>query len=179
MDDRPAGAGNGGLGVTVRGARRDDAAALWEVFTCPGVVRGTLQLPFQSPEAVERRLAESPPGVYRLVAEVGGRAVGLLSLHVGRGRTAHSARLGLMVHDAFQGRGVGTALLAAAVELAERWLGLHRLELEVYPDNAPALRLYRRFGFEVEGTKRRFALRDGAWTDALAMARVAPLPGSR
>jgi hypothetical protein len=41
--------------VTVRGARRDDAQALWEVFTCPGVIRGTMQLPFQSPDEVERR----------------------------------------------------------------------------------------------------------------------------
>ena len=138
-----------------------------------------MQLPFQSLDEVERRLAEPAPDAYRLVAEVEGRVVGLLTLHVKRGRAAHSAGIGMMVHDAFQGRGVGTALLTAAVDLAERWLGLHRLELEVYPDNEPALRLYRRFGFEVEGTKRRYALRDGAWMDALAMARLAPLSGSR
>jgi putative acetyltransferase len=125
---------------------------------------------------VERRLTESAPGTYRLVAAAEGKAIGMLVLHVGRGRAAHSARLGMMVHDAHQGHGVGTALLAAAVDPAERWLGLHRLELEVYPDNEPALRLYRRFGFEVEGTKRRYALRDGEWADALCMARLSPIP---
>jgi putative acetyltransferase len=179
VGDGAAGGERGGPDVTVRGARREDAAALWAVYACPGVIRGTMQLPFQSPDAVAQRLSEPVPGLTRLVAEVGGRPVGLLVLHVGQGRSAHSARLGLVVHDDFQGRGVGTALLTAAVELAERWLGLHRLELEVFPDNEPALRLYRRFGFEVEGTKRRYALRDGEWMDALAMARLAPLPGSR
>jgi putative acetyltransferase len=167
------------LAVTVRGAKRNDALALWEVYTCPGVVRGTLQLPYQSPDELERRLGEALPGTYRLVAEVDGRVVGSLGLHVGRGRQAHVAHLGMMVHDAYQGRGAGTALLAAAVELAERWLGVHRMELEVYPDNAPALGLYRKFGFEVEGTKRRYALRDGEWVDALVMARLSPLPSSR
>src|SRR5262245_48310850 len=136
-----------------------------------------MRLPYTSLDEVERQFAEPPPQMRRLVAEVDGRVVGLLGLEVGRGRRAHSAALGMMVHDDFQGRGVGTALLAAAVELAERWLGLHRIELEVYPDNAAALRLYGKFGFEEEGRFRRFALRDGQWTDAIGMARLAPIGG--
>src|SRR3989442_469543 len=107
-------------GVVVRGATRADARALWEVFNCPGVIRGTLQLPYQSLDEVERRFADAQLGVYRLVAEVDGEVVGALGLHVNRGRRAHSAGLGMMVHDAHQGRGVGTALLAAAIELAEK-----------------------------------------------------------
>ena len=67
---------------------------------------------------------------------------------------------------------MGTALLAAAIDLADHWLGLRRLELHVYPDNAAGIRLYEKFGFAVEGTARDFALRDGAFVDALAMARL-------
>jgi putative acetyltransferase len=163
-------------GIAVRGATREDARALWEIHTCRGVVGVTLQLPYQSPEEWERRLAEPRPNTYQLVAEVEGWVVGGLGLSVGRGRRAHVAGIGMGVHDAYQGRGVGTALMVAAIELAERWLGVHRLELEVFTDNEPALRLYRRFGFVVEGTRRRFALRDGEWVDAHAMARLAPLP---
>jgi putative acetyltransferase len=169
--------GTAASGVRVRGSTREDARALWEIYSCPGVIRGTLQLPYQSFDEIERRLADTPPTSRRLVAEVDGRVVGVLGLDVGRGRRAHAAALGMMVHDDFQGRGVGTALMAAAVELAERWLGLHRLELEVYPDNAAALRLYRKFGFEEEGRKRRYALRDGEWLDVVCMARLAPAPG--
>jgi putative acetyltransferase len=156
--------------------RRDDAAALFDVYSCPGVIAGTLQMPFRSPEDLAQRLTEAPPNVHRLVAEVDGRAVGSLTLDTGRWRTAHLGRLGMMVHDAYQGRGIGTALLAAAIELADRWLGLERLELEVYTDNAPALRLYRKFGFEIEGTKRRYALRDGVFVDAHVMARLRRVP---
>jgi putative acetyltransferase len=163
--------------VLVRSATREDAHALWDIVSCPGVVRGTLQLPYQSPEEWLKRLTEPRPNTYQLVAETAGRVVGSLSLTVNRGRRAHAAGIGMAVHDDFQGKGVGTALLAAAIELAERWLGVHRIELDVYTDNEPALRLYRRFGFVVEGTLRRFALRDGQWVDAHLMARLAPLPG--
>jgi putative acetyltransferase len=138
------------------------------------VVHGTLQLPYPSPGLWEQRLAEPPPDFYHLVAEVEGRVVGSLGLRMGRGRKAHVASLGMSVHEHFQGRGVGAALLAAALELAERWLGARRVELEVFTDNEAALRLYRRFGFEIEGTKRRYALRDGAWVDAHLMARLTP-----
>jgi putative acetyltransferase len=76
------------------------------------------------------------------------------------------------VRDDWQGRGVGTALMGAALELADGWLGLTRVELVVYADNAAGVALYEKFGFEVEGTHRRYALRDGGYVDAYAMARL-------
>ena len=47
-----------------------------------------------------------------------------------------------------------------------------RLELEVYADNEPAIRLYERFGFEREGVLRQYAYRNGQLADALYMARL-------
>jgi L-phenylalanine/L-methionine N-acetyltransferase len=44
--------------------------------------------------------------------------------------------------------------------------------LEVYTDNEPAVRLYKKFGFSVEGTLRRYAFRDGRFVDAYMMARL-------
>ena len=76
------------------------------------------------------------------------------------------------VHDGFVRRGIGTALLRELVDAADNWLGLVRLELQVFADNEPAIALYRRLGFEVEGTLRAFALRNGRLTDALSMARL-------
>ena len=49
-----------------------------------------------------------------------------------------------------------------------------RLELEVYVDNEPAIRLYERFGFVREGTMRQYAFRDGVYVDAYLMARLRP-----
>jgi putative acetyltransferase len=56
------------------------------------------------------------------------------------------------VHDDFNGRGIGSALLAELIEAADEWLAIKRLELTVFTDNAPAIRLYEKFGFEMEGT---------------------------
>jgi putative acetyltransferase len=80
----------------------------------------------------------------------------------------------MSVRDDWHHRGVGTALLTAAIDLADNWIGYARLELTVYTDNATALALYRRFGFEIEGTARAYAMRNGTLVDAYMMARLAP-----
>jgi len=83
--------------------------------------------------------------------------------------SAHVADLGLMVsHDA-RGRGVGTALLRAAVEWA-RDAGVRKLELHVFPWNEPAIRLYEKFGFEREGYRKGHYTRGGEDVDAILMA---------
>jgi RimJ/RimL family protein N-acetyltransferase len=58
--------------------------------------------------------------------------------------------IGMMVAADRRGRGVGTALVAAAIEWA-RARGLHKLTLSVFPHNAAAIALYRKFGFVEEG----------------------------
>jgi len=62
--------------------------------------------------------------------------------------------------------------MGACLDLADNWLSLTRLDLRVYVDNAPAIALYEKFGFEIEGTHRRFALRNGEYVDAHVMARL-------
>lgn len=62
--------------------------------------------------------------------------------------------------------------MQAAVDMADRWLNLVRLELEVYTDNAPAIRLYEKLGFVKEGVHKQYAFRDGVFVDAYAMARL-------
>jgi putative acetyltransferase len=62
--------------------------------------------------------------------------------------------------------------MKALIDLADNWLNLERLELTAYTDNEPALRLYKKLGFEIEGTHRKYAFRDGAYVDSYCMARV-------
>jgi putative acetyltransferase len=78
----------------------------------------------------------------------------------------------MSVHDAFQNRGVGSALMRAMIDLADNWLGLRRLELEVWTDNTLAIHLYEKFGFAVEGTGRQYARRAGELVDCYFMARL-------
>ena len=54
------------------------------------------------------------------------------------------------MHDDWQGKGVGAALMRAGLTFADNWLNLTRVELEVYADNEAAIHLYERFGFELE-----------------------------
>jgi ribosomal protein S18 acetylase RimI-like enzyme len=89
----------------------------------------------------------------------------------------HSAVLGMGLIAPFRGLGLGSRLLAATLEGAGQ-AGLQRAELIVRADNAPAIALYRRFGFELEGTLRDYLRVDGTAHDALQMARLAPLHGS-
>ena len=60
--------------------------------------------------------------------------------------------IGMMVAAGWRGRGVGTALVAAAVDWA-RERGLHKLSLGVFPHNEAAIALYRKFGFADEGRR--------------------------
>jgi putative acetyltransferase len=133
-------------------------------------------LPYPSLEHWRRRLAEPDDATHSLVATVGDRVVGMLGVHTfpNRPRRRHAGTIGMAVHDEWQSKGIGTALMQAGIDLADNWLNLRRLELEVYTDNEPAIHLYERFGFEREGTLREHAFRDGRYVDSYLMARLRP-----
>lgn len=158
--------------ILIRAQEAHDLAAITALYACPGVIQGTLQLPFRSEAERRERFEQRPPGFHLLVAERDGRVIGQCGLQVQQSpRRRHAGRLGMAVHDACTGRGIGSARLVAAIDLAERWLGLRRLELEVYTDNVAAIALYHKYGFVREGLLREFAFRDGAFVDAYLMAR--------
>lgn len=77
--------------------------------------------------------------------------------------------IGMMVAADRRGRGVGTALVAAAVEWA-RARGLHKLALSLFPHNDAAIALYRKFGFVEEGRLVQHLRRaDGQLWDLIEM----------
>ena len=160
--------------ITIRRVEPNDYEALHKIFTGPRVIWGTLQLPFPSAEMWRKRLAEPPEGFYSLVACVEGEVVGQCGLHTSpsRPRRRHAAEIGMVVRDDWQGKGVGTALLQALIDLADNWVNVSRLELEVYTDNEPAIKLYQKFGFTIEGTGTKYAYRDGKYVDVYFMARL-------
>jgi len=162
------------VNIHVRHSEPRDAPAIHDIHTQPGVIAGTLQLPYQ-PESLWKERIENPKnGVYSLVAEVEERVVGSASLFsVARSPgMSHRGALGMSVHPAFHGRGVGTALMEALLNLADNWLNWTRVELTVFIDNEPAIHLYEKFGFVIEGTHRKYAFRNGQYVDAHCMARV-------
>ena len=167
--------------LTLRRVKPADAAAIAEQFGDPDVFGGTLQLPFASEEMWTQRIAGmNPPAPGSnelvLVAALGDKPVGLAGLNpVGPSvRRRHAMALGITVAKAHQGQGVGHALMAGLLDYADNWAQVLRIELTVYHDNARAIRLYERHGFEHEGRLRAYGLRNGVYEDVLAMARLHP-----
>ena len=164
------------LDIVIRPLEPDDYVDIAVLYNGPLVVAGSLQLPW-TPQDVWRRRTEVAELDYpRLVAAVEDLIVGIIELEIGEDRRRHSGSLTMAVRDDYQGRGVGSALLTAMVELAEQWLGLTRLEVVVFTDNSPAIALYKRFNFVVEGTLRQYARRNGTLADAYMLARLASTP---
>jgi len=162
------------MDITIRRAEPSDYEAIAKILTYPRVIWGTLQVPFPSVEQWRKKIAEPPEGFYSLVACIDREVVGQIGLHTfpNQPRRHHVGAIGMVVRDDWQGKGIGTQLMQAVVDLADKWLNLSRLELGVYHDNEPAIKLYKKFGFQVEGTEIGSAFRDGQYMDTLMMARV-------
>ena len=113
-----------------------------------------------------------------VVAEIGGRVVGHCTVNrVGRAAGAedgHVGLLGILVGQRFRGRGVGRALLRAALAAARNRFEV--VQLGVHADNAGAKRLYERFGFRLVGSVPRALKRGGRTIDHEIMALVFDRP---
>lgn len=128
-----------------------------------------------SPEQEREFLAKteaSGNGIF-LVAEAGGQIVGVLNCIGGpRAANRHVTTLGMSVRRAWCGRGVGRRLMQAAIDWAGSTGVVRRIELFVLVDNLPAIRLYEKSGFQVEGRRRAVFRRGDNWIDDLLMARL-------
>jgi len=165
--------------LILRRARPADAAAMAEQLSDPDVFPGLLQVPYANVELWQQRL-NTPPVAgspeLLLLAELDGHVVGNAGLHPAgtQLRRRHAMMLGISVSPSAQGQGVGNALMAALLDYADNWAQVLRIELTVFSDNERAIRLYERHGFAPEGRHKAYALRNGVYVDALAMARLHP-----
>ncbi len=170
--------------VRIRAAEPTDAAAISALIGSHGVFEGTLQTPHAAVASRVERFSKVDPYGLSLVAvahdtDSGGEIVvgqaGLFMVHTSL-RRMHARGLGMAVAKGWQGRGVGHQLLAAVTDWADNWANVLRIELTVFADNSRAVALYQRHGFVKEGHMTGHALRDGAYVDAWAMARLHPKP---
>ena len=108
-----------------------------------------------------------------LVAADGSDLIGFLGATGGdRIRTKHSALVFLGVRKEYWSRGIASALLQEALSWAST-AGLLRLELTVHTTNDRAVALYKRFGFQIEGTRRASLLVAGQVRDEYLMSHLA------
>lgn len=109
-------------------------------------------------------------GVPQFVAKEGDAVVGWCDITPGwHHALRHCGSLGMGLLPAYRGQGIGAHMLDDCIERA-KVAGITRVELEVRADNASARRLYGRFGFEVEGIKRRGMRIHGEYFETIAMA---------
>ena len=158
--------------MIIRAIKMEDAPDFYGLRTMDGVRENILGMVSERPDATENFIRALSANDHVLVAELDGVVVGCVNLHISqKPRERHTGGLGLMVHSGYQGRGIGRALMEAILDVADNWLMLKRVELSVFTDNRPAVRLYESMGFVVEGTKKYAAVRNGRYADEYMMAR--------
>jgi RimJ/RimL family protein N-acetyltransferase len=149
----------------VRPAREEDVREMAELMATVAEERDRIASePPVDVEARAKRFAASLPETF--VADVDGCVIGHLHIDVS---PFGFGELGMLVDAGWRGRGVGSALVHAAIEWAKAE-GLHKLSLEVFPHNKAAIALYRKFGFVEEGRRVKQIRRDsGELWDTLVM----------
>lgn len=104
------------------------------------------------------------------VVRTGGRLVGQVTVAPVQRGAVLSGNVGYWVDHRAAGRGIGTAAVALAADVAFGRLDLHRIEAAVRPENAASRRLLARLGFREEGLARGLLLVDGSWRDHVLCA---------
>jgi RimJ/RimL family protein N-acetyltransferase len=149
----------------VRPARPDDAAAMARLFAAVAA-EGTGIATEPPVDIADRAARFARTTASATVAEAGGEIVGTINIDVGRFGTGD---LGMLVDAAWRGQGVGSALMDAAIAWS-REQGLHKLCLEVFPANTPAVALYRKYGFAEEGRRpKQYRRANGELWDSILM----------
>lgn len=106
----------------------------------------------------------------RLVAEDGSEIIGWCDIAISTLEGfAHAGRVGMGVLRRYRGRGIGSSLLERCLEEAEA-RGLERIELDVFASNETAIRLYEKYGFQLEGRKRKARKIEREYDDMIVMA---------
>jgi RimJ/RimL family protein N-acetyltransferase len=150
--------------MEVRPSREEDKVPLAQLYAA--VAEERIHIGGEPPVDIEARAASwSLDGDF--LAEEGGEIIG--SLHVQANRYHGYGEIGMMVARDWRGRGVGTALMEAAIAWA-REQGLHKLSLDVFPHNEAAIALYRKLGFVEEGRRvKQYRRRNGELWDSIEM----------
>jgi RimJ/RimL family protein N-acetyltransferase len=152
----------------VRPAQAGDARAMAEMFAAVAQERDGIAT--EPPVNVEERAAAFARNLDgSMVAVADGQIVGMI--HV-EGSRHGFGEFGMLVDRGWRGRGVGSALVQAAVDRA-RGQGLHKLCLEVFPHNTAAIALYRKCGFTEEGRRvKQYRRASGELWDTIMMGRL-------
>lgn len=160
------------MSILIRRLKDSDYPAIAEFFDDLDVVAQTSQIPYVTQEHWREQMKPSEQRI-NLIADMNGKAIGHLALLPRpKQREKHIADLAISIHSEHHGQGVGSQLMAAALELADNWLNMIRIELQVYSDNDAGIALYKKFDFNIEGEHKYASFSEGRYRHLLTMARL-------
>ncbi len=84
------------------------------------------------------------------------------------------AHIGYWVDKRYANRGITTQAVQMLTEYGFEELGLHRIEINLRPENAASRRVAEKAGYHLEGERPRFLHIDGQWRDHLSFVRENP-----
>jgi RimJ/RimL family protein N-acetyltransferase len=163
--------------LRLRPARIEDAGDLFAVFSDPRAMRYWDSLPHvevaQTRRWLEGMVRAAPGTSADFVVERGGRAIGKAGCwRVGPSPwgAGVAGEIGFILHPDHWGQGIASEALAAAIPEVLRRLEVARLEADVDPRNAAALRLLGRFGFREVGRAENTVRLGEEWCDSVYLA---------
>ncbi len=163
-------------GVQFCGRRPEHAAGLFALFNERQFIeRASTRGPLANEHEVNRWLdgiVASRKFEIVALSRSSAKLVGFGGLYVHGDLLDHCGSLMVGVCEKAQGRGVGSMLIAILLATAKLRANLRKVQLTVFTDNAPAIRLCRTFGFEFEGLHRCFSRRGDGYVDAYSMAVI-------
>lgn len=107
------------------------------------------------------------------VIEFDGQLVGQLNVSNILYGSVMGAFIGYWIDPEFAGRGITPTAVALAIDYAFSVLGLHRIEIDIKPENAASIRVAEKLGLRLEGTKKSFIHINNVWSDHLIFAITA------
>jgi len=153
----------------IRNLHDSDAVAVLDIYL-QGLDSGEASFETEAPDWATWQSRYHP--LCRLVWEQDGMPAGWAALAPVSVRDCYRgvAEVSIYVADRYLGQGIGSKLMAALIETAER-NGIWSLYSSIFPENQATRKLHLRYGFREVGMRERIAQRDGRWRDTLILER--------
>jgi RimJ/RimL family protein N-acetyltransferase len=136
-----------------------------------GIIRGPGEtMPLDAAVALLMSIIASGNSVFMIAVLPSGQIIGVCTLQGGRRKAnRHNGGIGIDVNREWRNKGVGTDLLRHVIDWAKKSNVITRIELDVITDNAPAIHVYEKLGFKVEGKRLAALYKDGGYLDFYVM----------
>ncbi|CAM3584548.1 GNAT family N-acetyltransferase [Erysipelothrix urinaevulpis] len=139
-----------------------------KVRTCKDVYPNLLSMPYES-EAETQAYFEGK-NKFNTLAVVDGKAIAYAQLRLSKNvRKKHKAQISIAVHPDHYRKKIGYHLMKEIIEIGDKWLDLHKLDLTVLQSNTPAVQLYKKLGFVIEGDFKEDTIVNGTYEDVYYM----------